>query len=205
MKILSHIRNERGVALMMVLLIATITLAVTTSMLYLLVQSTRYSGLEKRISTSNEAAQAGVDLMAIYLSRSGAASFITNASEVVGFSKSDGISAECLNTKMNTDSSAWPAACDKDIYIDCEDNTTYDHSFELGNYDVYSKIVYTIAGNTQSGAGNDGDMLISPCVVHCEETGLGGGAIYSTYIVEIAACNKRNTRESTKLSILYHY
>ena len=55
--------NERGIALVMALILSLIVLATVSALLYLITQGTVMSGYQKRYETSLEAARGGVDLV----------------------------------------------------------------------------------------------------------------------------------------------
>lgn len=194
------IRNEKGVALMMVLLIATITLAVTTTMLYMLTQSTRYSGLQKRLVSASEAAIAGSTTAVDFVSAKGAdtamiAAFAANINLVVP-------DTTCLETKVSKPMDEW-GSCSSTMVIDPDTPATYDFSATFGTYDVYSKITWSKPGNT--GMVNlETQYLRNPCVVHCDER-LETPGVPGTYSVEIDSRNSRNPNESAKLSVLFQF
>jgi len=198
------LQNERGVALMMVLLIATITLAVTTTMLYMLTQSTRYSGLQKRYASANEAAIAGSAVITDFITyKGGDTVFRQNYATAIGLNTV--LSADCLADKLNEHTKDW-RGCDDSMLMDPASAATYDTHFLLGNYKVMTKIVYTIKGNTAQGTSER--RFTNTCVVHCEGGGAGDFAsqvIPATYIVEVDARNTSNPEESSKITVLFQY
>jgi len=226
LRIKSITGNERGVALMMVLLIATITLTVTTAMLYMLTQSTRYSGSQKRYASAMEAAVASYAVSSAYITKG--AQFMEDYNLKLGFQN---YNIPCVSDKLDVLTTEWDSACSRTLLMDVGDlasslvgdPSTYDVSFELGDYKIFSKIVYTIPGNTARAASGDvvsisGKGLTSgrfqnTCVIHCDGGTNGGGtagafggqAIPSTYIVEVDARSKLNPQESAKISILFQY
>lgn len=204
MKKLKYIQNEKGVALMMVLLIATITLAVTTTMLYMLTQSTRYSGLQKRMSTATEASTAGLGVIMDYISAKGSYNVMGQYTAALDFNNV--LTTECESDKLNQMTPLW-RGCNSSIFIDPNNATSYDNSFVLGNYKVFSKIVYTVKGNTAGSGSSTADKprFRNICVVHCGGGDFAGQAIPATYIIEIDARNMRNLDESSKMSILFQY
>ncbi|HXX54344.1 MAG TPA: pilus assembly PilX N-terminal domain-containing protein [Thermodesulfovibrionales bacterium] len=56
-------RDERGIALVMALILSFIVLATVSALLYILTQGTTMSGYQKRYETSLEAAKGGVDVI----------------------------------------------------------------------------------------------------------------------------------------------
>lgn len=215
-----HIRNEKGVALMIVLLIATITLAVTTTMLYMLTQSTRLSGYQKRYATAREAALASTNVITEMVRSKGDNITVAKLANAVAFARSPSMTTLCEESKFNRATLAWSSECFHwNMVMDYNDNTTYDNTFVLGNYTIYSKIVWTIPGNTGRSSGVQGqdipERFINTCVVHCEgQAGGGGGAtagglpapvIPATYVIEVDARNNINPKEAAKLSLLLRY
>jgi Tfp pilus assembly protein PilX len=218
------INNERGVALLMVLLIATITLAVTSTMLYMLTQSTRYSGMQKRHATAQEAAMAGTRVAMNYILNRGELAFKQEMAIKIGFE--DYLTEECQKAKIQQNTSFWPA-CSSTLQLAPGDTSTYDNSFILGNYKVSTKIVYTFEGNTQGGSksvddlgggGGVTDRFVKTCVVHCGLAGTGSRAASggiageiqqqvfpATYVIEVDAVNTLRTTESAKLSVLFQF
>lgn len=201
-----HVRNERGVVMMMVLLIATITLAVTTTMLYMLLQSTRFSGFQKRLATSAEAAMAGTDVIREIITRGSPETGMnvplkTALAGSINFSTL--ITNSCFLDKLDKHTYNWGTACDKDLdMVTLGADADYDFMFTLGDYNVYTKIVYTIRGNTA--AGGSTDRFSNLCVVHCGTgSGFAGLAIPATYAIEVDAQHHVRPNDSTKLSILY--
>jgi hypothetical protein len=207
-KTIRHMDNERGVALLMVLLISTITLAVTTTMLYMLTQSTRYSGMGKRFTTGSEAAMAGSEVITEFLSP-GADTLAYRSglvSKLQFWPEPQPADTDCEAIKINYDTTdpEW-GPCSKSILIDPADTSTFDVKFEMGNYDVYSKIVYTFKGNT-AGTKTENRGWRNTCVIHCQ----GGGdrftpAISTAYIIEIDARNRTRPTEGSRLSVLFQY
>jgi hypothetical protein len=45
---MKHLKNEKGIALVMVLVLSLIALAITSALIYLVIQGTKYSGFFKR-------------------------------------------------------------------------------------------------------------------------------------------------------------
>ena len=132
----------------MVLLIATIILSVTTTMLYLLTQSSKYSGLSKRYANAMEAAMSSSSVITDFISYKSDPSLLT-ALDSIGFQNV--MSSQCAADKFYEFTDKWSSECDNQIHIDPHpdrvDEYPYDQSFRLGAYEVFSKIVHTIPGN----------------------------------------------------------
>jgi len=221
MRTMNILREEKGVALLMVLLIATIILSVTTTMLYLLTQSTRYSGLGKRFASASEAAMAASEVYTGYIGLADTAAYRQKLHDTIGFMPAT--SSACESTKLEKDTVDW-ASCNNTILIDPADPNTYDSYFDLGNYRVFAKIVYTFKGNTapptsSSTGGAGAPEWIRTCVIHCQGEGSKSGYAGAesqfttpspyTYLIEVDARRMSGgtliPEESAKLSIVYQY
>jgi hypothetical protein len=218
------ILNEKGIALVMVLILAMISLAIVSAMLFMATQGTVISGAQRFYSTAEEASTGAAELSTLYLSTIG-------TFDLAGV----GIASRCncgdpMNAGDNTDLSAGgdrTCRCDKlcnakenwaasGVAWSCDDNTTVaglqvdlsaktnpDFSFNLGNYTVFTKVVDTVRGNTDLGS-----------IVASGE--LGGSAVSSgasgiitpphspyLYRMEVQAEAINNPRELSKISVLY--
>ena len=192
----------------MVLLIATITLAVTTTMLYMLTQSTRYSGLGKRFASSSECAQSGISVLTEFIGSVDTQAKRQILVDNIGLLPETTTANSCESRKISDDFNAWKDDCDYSLIINPKDSATYDISFNLGpTCDVYSKIVYTFKGNTRvsSRGGDTGTRWRNTCVVHCGDYQMGGETLYSSYIVEIEARSSTNPNDRARLSVHYQY
>lgn len=209
------INNERGVALLMVLLISTITLAVTTTMLYMLVQSTKYSGLSKRYATASEAGKAAVNLYTDFIAFAKDKAYreeLANSNLDFWPSSTDTVALEREDFKITNDWEYWDKTKhDATLLMDRTDVTTYDAKFVLDKYEVLSKIVYTFKGNTRAKEASSGGTAKAgwknTCVIHCQ----GGEGdtlippIYSAYIIEVEAVNTQNPDDRARYSVLFQF
>lgn len=208
MRHLGLIRNDRGVALMMVLLIATVGLAVMSTMLYMILVSTQSSGMHKRFATAVEAGVGSEAIMKTYIRKRG--NIGTLASFINDLKLDVKLSSDCVSDKLNKGTEDWDNTCDKGCAIDITDATTYDMVFTLGNYDVFTKIIHTKEGNT--GTGGKASMLVGGGVTHVIATGASGtgtGNIATTpvpyiYVIATDAVNKIS-KDKARLTLLYEY
>ncbi|OGW52288.1 MAG: hypothetical protein A2Y81_06970 [Nitrospirae bacterium RBG_13_43_8] len=208
--------NEKGIALVMILVMSAIALAIMAGLIYMITAGTQISGMQKRYETAREAAKGGADVtyqlidargnpgipgINLYIITPGTCVTLnTTACTAIG-------SYTGIATKLNLPTSCW-SGCDSSMSIippplSSPDNTTYDMRFDIGAspypiYRIYGKIVDTIEGN--SGL----------------DEGLGGKGVVSTgevtvvskpylYTIELNAENKDNPSERAKYSILYQY
>jgi hypothetical protein len=200
------IKNERGIALVLVMVIALIALAIVSALIYMGTMATRLSGAEKVYRNSDEAALGGAriaaDMIIANYGNVGALSLPTVANTLGG---SFGNQA-CLIAKLNNATVNWGGGCTAAMKnMDPGDN--WDMAFPLpgtpNNYNVFAKVVDTIDGNT-SGAPISGGGTLSVGGVG------GGGASIVTpprhswmYRVEVQAQDSVNPRERARYSILY--
>lgn len=198
--------NEEGVALMMTLMVAAVALAVMGSLMSMMVMGTRISGLNKRFTTALEAGKGGQAVVLEYIGTRGVPdSDFTNA---ISWTRSTGFSNDCFGHKLNKATVDWDDTCDASTVIDVGDDTTYDFTFELGSYTIYSKIVNTIEGNT--GPSETASSFVTQGVV---TAGGGGGSgtydvVQVPYLYTIELDARRGVMadsEKAKLSVLYQY
>lgn len=186
--------NEKGVALMMVLVISAVVLVVTTAMLYMLTTGTKISAIKKRHETALEAAMGCEAMMRALIGQRGELDTLEGLNMTV-------TSTDCMDLKLEKEKSEWESSCDSSYIIDQDDDTTYDIRADLGSHMCYAKITHTGEGNsgkdTASFLGSKGveDDDAASSVVHYE----------FDYSIELMAVNKSNTNEKAKLSLLYLY
>jgi hypothetical protein len=209
MKIL---RNEKGIALAMVLVVSVVIVAVMAGLLYMIISGTQISGIQKRYTNALEAGKGGADIAYDII---GARSFATVSTLPIDFDQQ--ISDACLTAKLNKSTSAtnW-ASCGgysdtTSMSIDPDNPSTYDFQFDFGGktylgvnlfpeYTVYAKIANTVEGNSGGDEGLLGKGVIA--------SGTGEVTVVSRpylYTIEIEAENAANPQERAKLSVLYQY
>jgi len=194
--------NEKGIALVMVLILSAIALAVMAALVYMLTSGTQISGMQKRYRTALEAGVGGADVTFQLITARGDPGIPLNnfsipALNVGGY--------DCLTDKLNTNTSAWNGVCNSSLAIDPANPATYDMSFELGTpgfptYRIYSKIVDTVEGNSGGDFG-----LTKTAVVATGQGEITPISIPYLYSIEIESQNAANPVERAKYSILYQY
>ena len=187
--------DNRGIALVIVLILSAIGLATMAGLIYMVTSGTQISGIQKRYNTALEAGIGGVDV----------------TYQVIGARGDPGIpldnflitaSTTCLDNKLNFETSVW-GACDSSLTIIPGTTTTYDVTFDIGTapvYTVYAKIVDTVEGNS---GGDEG--LLKSGVVSSNSGEVTVMSIPYLYTIEIDAQNAANPAERAKLSVLYQY
>lgn len=205
----SILNNNKGIALVMVLILSLISLVIMSGLIYMVTSGTQVSGIGKRYSTALEAGKSGRDIAYQVLSARGNPYTAAEAA-LVNFSFTAS-GAACLTTKLNTatyninGAYNW-GACDSSVNITTSpvpDPNTYDMTFQLGNnptYTAYVKIIDTVEGNSGADAG-----LIKSGVVVSNSGEVAVVDIPYLYTIEIDTENTNNPTERAKLSVLYQY
>jgi len=184
--------NERGVALIFVLLLAVVALITTAGLLYIVGKGGFLSGQQKRYHTALEAGRGGMQATLRVINDRGVDTIgLTNV--VLGGN---------LGTKLANPTGSWAAGIDNTSMIDPAVASTYDLRFDLGAYRIYSKIVDTVEGN----AGPDTGLIKTGVV----STGSGEVVVMNIpylYTVEELSANQVNpsSTERVKISALYQY
>ncbi len=215
--------NQKGIALVMVLVLSAIGLALMTTLIYLVTVGTQVSGVQKRYKTALEAGMGGKDIVlqvvsmkdkdftdieglftAMNAAGAGITAAITTAPECKG--NDAGLDYEGLQTKLRASFSTWSAECGlvKTLTIDPTVASTYDMKFRIGSgiqYDVYARIADTVSG---SPVGNDAGLRGAGVVNNQGET-IEVAGIPNLYTIEVLTENSANSQEKAKLQILYQY
>jgi hypothetical protein len=192
---LSKWGNEKGIALVMILILAAIALAIMAGLIYMITAGTQISGMQKRYKTALDAGFGGVDVSYQLIGARG-------DPFIPGIPLTFNVTSSCLTDKLNKETAAWNPACDKSTTVSSSSNDMY---FDLGaspypTYRVYSKIVDTVEGNSGGDEGLSGKGVVA--------SGSGEVTVVSRpylYTIEVDAENPNNTAERAKLSILYQY
>ncbi len=196
------VTNEKGVALMMVLILSAIMLGIMAGLVYMLVASTQVSGIQKRYKTALDSGKGGADVALQLIAARGNLNIPgLTAFNITARSVGAG-SVDCLTPKLNKATSAWPQACDSSTVIDPGTQSSYDMFFTLGTtatYNVYAKIVDTVEGNS----GGDLGLMKSGVVTNSGEVQTVSKPYL--YTIEVNAQNSANPAERAQYSILYQY
>lgn len=183
--------GESGIALVVVMVLAAVALAISGGLMYMLARSGYMSGMQKQYKTALEAGVGGTDVAFQVIASGG-----TLAASTIGLTYDTNI----LGTKLRTATATWPATYDSSMTIDPASSSSYDMTFDLGNYRVYSKIVDTVTGNSSLDMGLQNKGVTS--------SGTGELVVMSNpylYTIEVLAQRRNNPSERAKLSVLYEY
>jgi hypothetical protein len=203
-----HLYSEKGIALVMILILAAIALTIMAGLIYMVTVGTQISGVQKRYQSAREAGKSGAEIAYQVIGARGnpyISSFTINFSDPT---------YTCLAAKLNTESypstTNWTSGCGDytkatEMEIIPGDSGTYDFTFDLGGspyptYRVYAKIISTVEGNSGADEG-----LVAKGVV---ASGSGEVTVVSKpylYTIEVDAENRDNALERSKWSILYQY
>jgi hypothetical protein len=183
--------SERGVALVMVLVLSAIGLIVMTTVLYVLLIGTQMSGSEKRYRTAHEAALGGIDILRPIIQAQAAITIPGVLITYQGTQFTDKIAASSL---------AGFAANQIDVEINPLIPATYDLYIDLGNpvYRVYAKMTQKQQGNTNKGYKQ---VRIKTGVVPADP---GMGEIHFTYYTfNILAQKLINPNERVRMDLVH--
>jgi hypothetical protein len=214
------IRNEKGVALVMVIIIAFIGLAMVSTLLFMVTQGTRISGFQKVFRTTDEAGLGGVQIATQVIKNN-----LFNAKQtgntllpiaaLLNFTLDSG--DLCLKQKLTlsrggwltTDPAyAWPACTgvpDRVLALDADKSP--DFTFDVSGvvygqtFRVFTKIIDTVKGNTEEGG--LGGKLGGSGVVSSMEGEITPPATPSLYRIEVQAQDATNPQQRSKYSVLY--
>ena len=182
------LRNEKGFAMVFVLILAAVSLGLTLAMLFMLGRGSYVSGQQMRFHTAVEASRGGVEAMLQVIGNRG--------TPLAAYTVLD---CTALQSKLNTLTNTWPGL-DNSIAINPSDSTTYDVRLDLGAYRAYGKIVDTVTGNSGPDEG-----LLKSGVVNSNSGEVVVMSIPYLYTVEVLAQSRTNPTERSKISALYQY
>lgn len=204
------IQQEKGIALVMVLVLALISLTLVSGLLYMATIGTQTSGSLRFFRTAEEASVGGVEIAAdVVRNRGGTpAAFAGLANGLVGTAAGTS-SALCFQQKLTLTRTVanWANCIAGDTSLDPSQNP--DMRFDLGvppnDYRVFAKIVDTVQGNSDVGG-----MVI--------DGELGGTGVVASmsgivspphnpylYRIEMHAERVINARERSRTSSLFAY
>lgn len=203
------VRNEKGIALVMVLVIALIGLGVVSALLFMLTQGTKSSGAYRFFRTAEEASQGGTEVAVEFIKSSG-----TPVPGLLNTAVAT-TASNCLQDKLNIAGgatfppAAWANCTTAGMDLSFNPWRNADLQFDpptlpgLPQYTVFVKIIDTVAGNTDQ----------SNIVANGNLGGLGvvtsNSGIISPphnpylYRVEVQAQNKNNPLERSRYSGLF--
>jgi hypothetical protein len=154
--------DKKGVALVMVLTIISISTAMVAVVLYFIQKGTEISGLEKKYATAKEASLGAIEVftkeiipLAIVTANTTPGSSLTTAlgnfSTITSATVTAVATNACFSDKLLKSTTSWATGCSSTS----DPKTLPDIRFTLSGtsappFDVYTKIVDTISGNTNT-------------------------------------------------------
>jgi hypothetical protein len=201
---MKKIQNERGIALVMALMLSFLSLVIVLALLYMITQGTKVSAANKRYKSALEASYGGVevftkDIIPQLMGASGS-SFSTVLTSAIGWG-----TTACTAEKLANSPLLW-SNCDSNAKS-IDPKIGYDATFTLrgqlgSNFNVYAKIVDTQPGNSDtSGA----ELLDSGAGVAYGASGVSPKHMPALYRIEIQGERDTNPLEKARLSVLYAY
>ena len=197
MKFTKLVKDESGIALVIVLLLSAVALMMMSALIYMTLTGTQVAGMQGRYSTALEAGMGGVSAATQLIASGGAVTLANAVNETIPDNA-------CLAVKLVNSTANWPVgicgASSKSWIINATNNATYDMSVDLGNYRVYTKVVDTIAGNTGGVPG-----LVKTGVVSSNTGDVPVASRPSVYTMEVLSQSQTNPSERSRLSVIYEY
>ena len=187
------LRNEKGFALLFVLILAAIALVMTLGMLFMVGRGSFVSGQQKRYRTAVEASRGGTEAMLQLIAARGIPLSYMQVDNVAN-----------LAIKLNNITDFWSGQ-DNSITIIPGNPSTYDMKVDLATYTAYTKIVDTVQGNSGP---DSGPPLEGGCSGGAVNTGCSEVTVVSIpflYTIEVLAQSQTNATERSKFSVLYQY
>ncbi|MBF0540297.1 MAG: hypothetical protein HQK91_02460 [Nitrospirae bacterium] len=224
-----YLNNDKGIALITVLIMSVIALSLTAALLNFMLLGTKKSGARKSYETASEAADAAVDISAQLISNRGNLS-------IAGLNINNAVCA-CNDDALNSDNLPNTCFCNKicdskytngevafnwlnctvasqiNFTIDPTDVNSYDMLFQLGTspnqFNTYLKIVDTVQGNSSAAT-----VVLRGTGAVASSSGIAI-PVSNPYIyrIEILALRVNgavtaatdNTTERSRVSMLYAY
>lgn len=189
--------SERGVALILVLVLSTIALMVMTMVLYVLTMGTQLSGSEKRYRTAHEATLGGIEVIRKIIKDQ--PTMVNNIGPfVINYPNQARFQAKMVSSDLAADNLP---ANQTDVEIDPSNANTYDLFVDIGNpaYRVYAKITQRKAGNTANSY-RGGKIRLSPGVVPVEQGTRQWHFNYYTFTILTQGLT--NTRERVRMDLV---
>ncbi|MFZ3092090.1 MAG: hypothetical protein WA240_15890 [Nitrospirota bacterium] len=204
----SKLLNEKGIALLLVMVLSAIALGMMAGLIYMITSGTQISGMEKRHKIALDAGMGGGEVSYQVIAARGNlldAALTGPLSLAINTPIACGTLAATVCTdignytglaaKLNLPTSCW-SGCDTSLTTGPGNN---DMTFILGSYTVFGKIIDTAVGNS---GGDEG--LLTKGVVNASGE-ITPMSIPYLYTIEIDAEATVNPSKRAKLSILYQY
>ena len=202
---MNYIKNQQGIALVTALMFTLISLAIIMMLLYCMTQGIQASASNRRYKTALEASYGGAEVMLKEVIPQIFQGYSSSklATAFNGINMNVDASTSCLKTKLTTPTASWPASCSKSL----DPTSAPDLDFTLQAkgpsstpFTVYSKVVDTVTGNTDT----SGLQLEGAGVAEATATITPQHFPYY-YRVEVQAQRSTKAKEQANLDIQYAY
>ncbi len=210
-----HVTNDKGIALVLALLLSLIALAILSALIYFVTQGTEMSGYLKRYRTAGEAAKGAVQLTTrefiptlIPLS-----STLSSLTSEYGGPLSLAFPSGCFQTKLWNPTTSWAGlGCSNDPNSALADATmTLTAPAPAPPFQVSIRIIDSVPGNTDTSA-KAAKIARTRWGYGVVETASGGSSGINTaatqpymYRVEVTSQRATNPDEKANFSVLYGY
>jgi hypothetical protein len=199
---------NKGVALVIVMAIVTISAALIAVIVYFVMKGTEYTALNKRYQTSKEASLGGIEfftkeLIPLTINGTNLSTVVTTFNDITAAKVNSVASDACFLAKLRSVTSSWPVGCDSTLNA----KTSADVKVTLSGtggaqpFDVYTKIVDTAVGNTN----------ISGVVLEGMGTAESASGVITSqhfpymYTIIIQGERQNNPAERAEFEVLYAY
>lgn len=181
--------NDRGIALVTVLILSLLALVIAAATIYMAFQSAEISGIKKRYTTALGASKGGTDATALIISNGGSV-----PPDMAGITQLS--SSACLDVKLAYRRSSW-GSCDTGEEVT---SSSYDIRFDFArDYTAYAKIVDTVPGNTIVGESLEVQGVVSGQSGYIKNPTV----VPYMYRLGIRSENKNNPNDSAEITALY--
>lgn len=208
---MKHLRNEKGIALVMVLVLSLISLAFVSAMLYMITQGTQMSGAMRMVRTAEEASFGGAAISADFV-KDNIAPALHGGPVVPGLAERGVLPAPflatssdaCLAQKLTLARSLWSQCNAQNLLLDPVEKP--DFRITLGGFSAVGKIVDMVEGNSDTGGlVTGGGDLRETGVVRSDSGVITPPQIPYLYSIEVQAQDSTSARERSRVSVLYAY
>jgi len=209
-----NLLNKKGVALVMVLMIIVISAAMVSVVLFFIQKGTEISAIEKKYATAKEASLGAVEIftkevipLAIVTASTTPTNSLTaalaNFTTITSATVTAVATNACFSDKLLKSTANWAGGCSSTS----DPKTLPDVRFTLSGaspaipFDVYTKIVDTVKGNTNTGG----------VVLEGAGTAESGGGMIAMqhfpymYRMELQGERQQNPNERSNFEVLYAY
>lgn len=196
--------NNKGIALVTSLMLTLLSLVMCTALLYFVTIGTKVSASQMRYKTALEAANGGTELLLKDILPSVLQGYSSSISAKFSTLSMQVSSGPCFQQKLTSSPSAWSASCNSVLNAKSQPDLTFNLKSVMNGFTkqpdfrVYSKIVDTVAGNTDiSGVQLEGSGA-------AEQSGaITPKTIPYYYRIEVLSERASNSNEKATLSVLY--